>query len=226
MGFAIPVNMVKVVAQSARGGGSAVKRPWLGAKLQSITPELADGLGLKRAAGALVAGVMADSPAGRAGLRTGDVIVSIDDIAVDDHNAFDYRFGTRPLGGQAQLGLLRAGRETTLAVALQVAPDRPREEVLIRARSPLTGAKVGNLSPALAEELRLDSSAEGVVVLEIANGSPSHRLGFQRGDVLIAINEQRVQTSKELERLTRNPQRMWQITILRGGRQVSATFGG
>ncbi len=226
VGFAIPVNMVKVVAQSARGGGSAVKRPWLGAKLQSITPELADGLGLKRAAGALVAGVMADSPAGRAGLRTGDVIVSIDDIAVDDHNAFDYRFGTRPLGGQAQLGLLRAGRETTLAVALQVAPDRPREEVLIRARSPLTGAKVGNLSPALAEELRLDSSAEGVVVLEIANGSPSHRLGFQRGDVLIAINEQRVQTSKELERLTRNPQRMWQITILRGGRQVSATFGG
>jgi S1-C subfamily serine protease len=121
---------------------------------------------------------------------------------------------------------LRAGRETNVVVALQSPPERPREEIVIKGRSPLTGAKVGNLSPALADELRLDASAEGVAVLEVTQGSPAHRLGFQRGDIVVSINEQNVSTSKELERVTSNPQRMWQVTIVRDGRQVSATFGG
>ena len=131
IGFAIPANMVRVVVASAQGGGSAVKRPWLGAKLQAVTPEIADSLGLKRPAGALVASVVADSPAARAGLEAGDLIVSIDSQAVDDPNAFDYRFATKPLGGTAQLGVLRAGREIKLAVALQTAPETPRDEIVI-----------------------------------------------------------------------------------------------
>ena len=154
IGFAIPANMVQVVAASARGGGSAVKRPWLGAKLQGMTPEIAEGLGLKRNTGALVASITSNSPAAKAGLKTGDVIISIDDQDIEDQNAFDYRFGTRPLGGHAQVGLLRAGRETKVTVELLTAPERPREEIVIKSRSPLTGAKVGNLSPALADELR------------------------------------------------------------------------
>lgn len=226
IGFAIPANMVQVVAASAKGGGNAVKRPWLGAKLQNVTPEIAEGLGLKRASGALVASVSANSPAAKAGLKSGDVIVSIDGQSVEDQNGFDYRFGLRPLGGNAQIGLLRGANETTATVALMTAPERPREEIVIKARSPLTGAKVGNLSPALADELRLDPSTEGVVVLEIAGGSPAQRLGFQRGDVVLAINEKKVETSKELERVTRDTNRMWQITILRNGRQVTAQFGG
>jgi Do/DeqQ family serine protease len=226
IGFAIPAEMVKVVVASARGGGSAVKRPWLGAKLQNVTPEIAESLGLKRNSGALVAGVSANSPAAKAGIKTGDVIVSIEEQTVDDQNGFDYRFGTRPLGGQARLGVVRGGRETSLVVALQSAPDGPREEVVIKSRSPLSGAKVGNLSPALAEELRLDPSAEGVVVIELGKGSIAQRLGFQRGDVVLAINDRRVATSKELERATRDPARLWEITILRGGRQVTAQFPG
>src|SRR5499427_6805112 len=76
IGFAIPANMVRVVVASARGGGSVVKRPWLGAKLQAVTPEIADSLSLKRPAGALVSSITARSPAARAGLKTGDVIIS------------------------------------------------------------------------------------------------------------------------------------------------------
>jgi len=226
IGFAIPANMVQVVAASAKRGGNAVKRPWLGAKLQNITPELAEGLGLKRASGALVASVSSNSPAARAGLKSGDVIVSIDGQTVEDQNGFEYRFGLRPLGGHAQVGVLRGANETTVAVALVTAPERPREEIVIKARSPLTGAKVGNLSPALADELRLDPATEGVVVLEIAGGSPAQRLGFQRGDVVLEINEKKVGTSKELEKVTRDTNRLWQITILRNGRQVTAQFGG
>jgi len=226
IGFAIPAEMVKVVVASARGGGSAVKRPWLGAKLQNVTPEIAEGLALKRNSGALVAGVSANSPAAKAGIKTGDVIVSIEEQVVDDQNGFDYRFGTKPLGGQARLGLIRGGRETTVVVALQSAPDGPRDEVVLKARSPLSGAKIANLSPALAEELRLDPSAEGVVVLELGRASIAQRLGFQRGDVVLAVNDRRVATSKDLEKATRDPARMWEITILRGGRQVTARFPG
>src|SRR6202521_2016995 len=98
IGFAIPANMVRVVVASAKGGGKAVKRPWLGAKLQEITPEIAETLGVKRPAGALVANVVANSPAARAGLKSSDLIVAIDGQTVDDTNAFDYRFATRPLG--------------------------------------------------------------------------------------------------------------------------------
>src|ERR1044072_5660208 len=101
IGFAIPANMVRVVVASAKSGGKAVKRPWLGARLQAVTPEIAETLGLKLPSGALVANVAPNSPAARAGLKPSDLIVAIDGQTVDDPNAFDYRFATRPLGGSA-----------------------------------------------------------------------------------------------------------------------------
>src|SRR5213592_1547605 len=104
IGFAIPANMVKVVVASAKSGGSIVKRPWLGARLQAVTPEIAEGLGLKRPSGALVATVTPMSPAARAGLKTSDLIVAIDAQPVEDANAFDYRFATKAIGGSARLG--------------------------------------------------------------------------------------------------------------------------
>src|SRR5690242_18619203 len=226
IGFAIPVNMVRGVIASAQGGSSVVRRPWLGAKLQAVTPEIADGLGLKRPAGALVASISAKSPAARAGLKTGDLIVSIDDQPVDDPNAFDYRFATKALGGQTQLGVMRAGQETKVAVALQTAPESPRDEIVIRARSPLLGAKVANLSPALAEELRLDSTAEGVAVVDIARGSVAQSLGFQKGDVVVSINNEQIGTTGDLEKVIAKQSRLWRVTISRAGQQISVVFGG
>jgi Do/DeqQ family serine protease len=226
IGFAIPVNMVRGVIASAQGGSSVVRRPWLGAKLQAVTPEIADGLGLKRPAGALVASISARSPAARAGLKTGDLIVTVDGQPVDDPNAFDYRFATKALGGQAQLGVIRGGQETRVSVALQTAPESPRDEVVIRARSPLLGAKVANLSPALAEELRLDSAAEGVAVVDIANGSVAQNLGFQKGDVVVAVNDEQIATTADLQRAVAKASRLWRVTISRGGQQISVVFGG
>jgi Do/DeqQ family serine protease len=226
IGFAIPVNMVRGVIASAQGGSNVVRRPWLGAKLQAVTAEIADGLGLKRPTGALVASITAKSPAARAGLKTGDLIVSVDNQPIEDPNAFDYRFATKALGGQAQLGVIRGGHETKVAVALQTAPESPRDEVVIRARSPLLGATVANLSPALAEELRLDSTAEGVAVVEIAKGSVAQSLGFQKGDVLVAVNNEQIAHTADLERVVAKPARLWRVTINRNGKQISVVFGG
>jgi Do/DeqQ family serine protease len=226
IGFAIPVNMVKVVIASAKSGGTTVRRPWLGAKLQTVTPDIAESLGLKRPTGALVASVIERSPAAKAGLKSGDLIVAIDGQLVDDSNAFDYRFATKPLGGSAQLGIMRGGKETRLAVALEVAPETPRDEIVIRARSPFMGVKVANVSPALAEELRLDPASEGVAVLDVANGSLAQNLGFQRGDVIAQVNDEKVSRTRDLDRIAREPARRWRITIMRGGQTISVTFGG
>jgi Do/DeqQ family serine protease len=226
IGFAIPVNMVKVVIASAKTGGTTVKRPWLGAKLQSVTPDIAESLGLKRPSGALVAGVTEKSPAARAGLRTGDLIVAVDGQLVDDSNAFDYRFATKLPGGQAQLGVVRAGKEVKLAVALETAPETPRDEILIQARSPFMGVKIANISPALADELRLDPAAEGVAVLEVSNGSLAQNLGFQRGDVIAQVNDRKIERTRDLDNVAKQSNRQWRITIVRGGQKISVTFGG
>jgi Do/DeqQ family serine protease len=226
IGFAIPANMVRVVVSSAKGGGTAVKRPWLGAKLQAVTPEIAETLGLKRPTGALVASVTPKSPAARSGLKTGDLILAIDGQLVEDPNAFDYRFATKPLGGSAQLGVSRGGKELKLTVALETAPETPREELVIKSRSPFLGVTVANLSPALAEELRLDTTLEGVVIVGIAERSPAASVGFQRGDMILTVNNEQVAKTHDLERITRNPNRLWRITIMRGGQQISVVFGG
>jgi Do/DeqQ family serine protease len=226
IGFAIPANMVKVVVASAKTGGSSVKRPWLGARLQPVTPEIAESIGIKRPAGALVANVSEQSPAGRAGLKTSDLISSIDGQAIDDPNAFDYRFATKALGGSAKLGVLRGGKEVTLTVALEAAPDRPHEERVISSPSPFQGAKVSNLSPALADELRLDPAVEGVVIVDIANGSPAQNLGFQRGDLVLTVNSAPIAKTADLQKVTGQQSRVWRITIRRGGQDMSVELRG
>jgi Do/DeqQ family serine protease len=226
IGFAIPANMVRVVVASAKSGGKAVQRPYLGARLQAVTPEIAETLNLKRPSGALVANVAPGSPAARAGLKVSDLIVSIDGQMIDDPNAFDYRFATRPLGGSAQVEIQRGGRPVKIAIPLEVAPDTGRDEIVIKSRSPFQGARVANISPALADQLRIDSNIEGIVVVEFEDNSPAQGVGFQKGDIILAVNNQKIAKTSDLERITREPQRLWRITVVRGGQQLSVTLGG
>ncbi len=226
IGFAIPANMVKVVVASARNGGSTVRRPWLGARLQAVTPEIAESLGLKRPAGALVASVVPSGVAARAGLKTSDLIIAIDGQPVEDPNAFEYRFATKGLGGNARLGVLRAGKEVTLNVALETAPEAALDEVVIKSPSPFQGVKVSNLSPALADDLRLEPSSQGVVILDVEDGSPAQRLGFQRGDMVLSVNNAKIARTRDLERAVSQQSRAWRITILRGGQQMSVELRG
>src|SRR6185503_15337413 len=112
------------------------------------------------------------------------------------------------------------------AVPLESAPDTRRDEVVIHARSPFSGAKVANLSPALAEELHLEAPSEGVVIVEIEEGSPASSFGFQRGDLILVVNNERIAKPQDLERVARSGSRLWRITLSRGGQQISVVLSG
>ncbi len=226
IGFAIPANMVRVVVASAEHGGKTVQRPWLGAKLQAVSADIADSLGLKRPTGALITNVLRDSPAANAGLKVGDLILSIDGQEVDDPNAFDYRFATKPLGGTAELGLRRNGRAMTVRVALRTAPKAPLDEITIRSRSPFFGAKVANISPAVADELQLGNIDHGVVILDVDAGSYASNIGFRRGDIVEQVNNEPVEKTRDLARIAAESHRTWRIVLRRGGRRITAVFGG
>ena len=225
IGFAIPANMVRVVVTSAERGGKAVKRPWLGARLQAVTPEIAETLGLSRPTGALVVKVVPGSPAARGGLKLSDLIVAVDSQPIDDPNAFGYRFATRPIGGTTQIEVQRDGKLMKLAIPLEVAPDTQRNEIVITSRSPFQGARVANISPAVADELRLDND-DGVVITELANDGTAANVGFQKGDVILAVNGVKINDTDDLQRVTRERSRLWRITVMRGGQQIHVTLGG
>ena len=218
--------MVRVVVASAKSGGKAVKRPWLGARLQAVTPEIAETLGLRVPSGALVANVTPASPAARAGLKLSDLVVAIDGQTIDDPNGFDYRFATRPLGGSAQIDVQRGGKTIKLTVPLETAPDTGRDEIVLTTRSPFQGAKVANISPAVADELRLDADTQGVVIVDLADGGTAASVGFQKGDIILGVNDQKIAKTGDLEKATRQTARLWRIVVVRGGQQINVTLGG
>ncbi|MFG1375872.1 DegQ family serine endoprotease [Xanthobacter autotrophicus] len=227
IGFAIPVNMVRVVVEQAKSGSKAVRRPWLGAKLQRVTPDIAESLGLPRPTGVLVQDVVTQSPAAKAGLKVGDLIVAVEGQAIDDPESLNYRFATRPIGGKAALAVNRGGKEVSLVVVLEGAPETvPRDEVVVRARSPFAGATVVNLSPAVAEELKVDANATGVVIYDVDDNSPAAAAGLKPGDVVMEVNGEKIGRTRDLEQLVRTPLRAWRVTVGRGGRTITALLPG
>jgi Do/DeqQ family serine protease len=227
IGFAIPSAMVRLVVDSAKAGARTVRRPWFGARLQALTVDVADGLGLDRPAGSVVASVVDKGPAEQAGLRRSDVILSVDGVAADDPESFGYRYATRPIGGTTTLTVLRAGKRISVSVKLVAAPEtRPRDLVKLTSRSPLAGLTVGNLSPALAEELSVETGSEGVVVSEVEEGSTAANVGFQKGDLIKALNGEAMTSSREVEAMLKDRRRAWEVTITRNGQTITSVFPG
>jgi S1-C subfamily serine protease len=218
--------MVRAVLDSAKGGARVVRRPWLGASLQAVDGEIAMGLGLERPTGVIVSGVNETGPAADAGLRRGDVILEVDGQPVDNPESFGYRFALKGLSGQTNLTVLRNGQRQTMRVALMPAPEtRPRDPVRVRGRTPLTGATLLNMSPAVAEELQLDTSSEGVVVADLDDGAIAGQVGFQKGDQILAIDGRRIASTREVERSLRSGGPYWEITVSRGGRIFTSVLG-
>ncbi|HWM47605.1 MAG TPA: trypsin-like peptidase domain-containing protein [Xanthobacteraceae bacterium] len=221
IGFAVPSNMVSFVLDAAREGKTLIRRPWLGATLSSIDGATAARLGLEYRTGALIKSLRAGAPAEAAGLKVDDIVVAIDDHAISDPNALDYRLGMLPVSGKATLGILRGGERRTIDVALGAAPEsRPRLATKIRAASPLQGATVCNLSPAVAEELGLEAGSDGVAVCDVDAGSTAQRMGFQRGDILLRVNNAKVVNAPDLARMLQKD-KLRQVEVDRGGERLA-----
>ena len=218
IGFAIPSNMVRTVISGLASGGRVV-RPWLGAEGQQVTPDLAASLNLDRPAGVLINGVHRDGPAYRAGLKIGDVILSIDGRDVEDPEALRFRITTKPVGDQAELRLWRGGRLRSAKLRIERPPESPSPDMTeIGGEHPLQGATVANLSPALADRIGAGLLAQGVVIMEIRRGTAAQRFRFQPGDIIRDINGTRIESVSQLKRILLRPADRWRITIERDGK--------
>jgi Do/DeqQ family serine protease len=215
VGFAIPSNMVKLIVDSAVSGRK-LERPWLGAKLEGVTREMAEALGLERVAGALVARVYAKGPGAEAGLQAGDVILSVDGYDVPDGRAALYRLTTHGVGKTAKLDILRKGKRMAVTVALRPAPELGKDDVRnLSGTHPFEGARVANIIPGAGDAMGL-SQDDGVVVLSVRPGSTAARIGFRTGDIIVQVGGAKIDTVNELEAQLKERRRIWQLVLKRG----------
>ena len=226
IGFAIPSNMVAAVVASAISDGKVI-RPWLGATGQTVDADIARSLDLRIPSGVLVNSVHRGGPADRAGLTVGDVIVAVNGKEVPDVNALRFRIATLKTGGTAKIEVMRRITRLSLSVPLQAAPEIPPRDVsVIAGQTPYAGAEVANLSPALADELGLDTEEKGVIVLRVQRGAPANRIGLQPGDVLVRLNGRPIDTVATLKSLVTRAPPPWRIEVKRGGRVLQIVIRG
>ena len=220
IGFAIPSNLVRVVVDGIVSGGRAI-RPWVGARGQAVDQDIADSLELPRPMGVLINELHIKSPLNEAGLRVGDVIVAVDGHEVFDLQGLRFRFVTRPIGQTVTLSAVRQGRDIDVEVELIAPPEEPIRDVRnISGYNPLAGSVVGNLSPAFAKELNVDSNKTGVIVLEVGPGYAA-RLGLRPGDIITEISGTKIDTTAELLSILEVEQGRWQVVIDRGGNTMN-----
>lgn len=225
IGFAIPSDMVRTVVASAAKGGD-ILRAWTGLTGQTLTQDLAEGFGLDRPGGVIVSDIYRGGPADQAGLRSGDIVLSVDNRRIEDFESLRYRLATSKLGDKVRLDVWRDRRKISLDMPLIAAPETPaRNETTLRGPHPLSGAVVANLSPAMAEELELPGVWEGVIITKIIRGTTVQRAGFRPGDIIVSVNGQRVERVAKLVDVTENRPQSWLITYSRQGRVFKVQFG-
>ncbi|MEM9332241.1 MAG: Do family serine endopeptidase [Pseudomonadota bacterium] len=219
IGFAIPSNMVEVAIQSS-ATGDTLARPWIGASFQEVTAEIAQSLGMDRPRGALVVGIAKESPAAKAGIEVGDVLLAVNGNRIPHINALDYRLTTVGIGNVAEFLVLSRQQFLNKQIRLMSAPETiPANETELPRRSVLGGAVIANLSPALAQKIKIPSDKGGVVILQVQRGSPASANRLRPGDILREINGELVTRVRDVEPLIRQDLRRWVFVVERQGRE-------
>jgi serine protease Do len=197
IGFAIPVNVAKELLVSLRDKGRVV-RGWLGVQVQRVTPELAKSFGLNRERGALVADVMPNTPAERAGIERGDVIIEFNGRKIEEMNDLPRIVANVSPGSEVPVKLMRKGQERTVRVKV----DEMKEERVAAAGSGTIeeslGMTVQELTPEIARNLGM-SDTKGIVVTNVEENSPADTAGIQRGDVILEMNQRKIDSLKDYQ---------------------------
>jgi len=228
IGFAIPSNMVRTIIAAVSSGKKSVVRPWIGINGQDVTAEVATSLNLARPSGMLINEIHQASPAKKAGLKAGDVIVGVNGKSIEDPAAFRYRIATLAVGSDAVLDVQRGGKSEKVSIKLIAPPeDPPRDETTVKGRNPLAGAVIANLSPAVNEEYGIRGVERGVIVLKlIANDAPAAGVGIQPGDIVLKINNTETATVREvMSALKGSDINGWRVTIRRGDNVINFMVG-
>jgi serine protease Do len=220
IGFAIPIDLAKEILPQLEAKGH-VTRGWLGVSIQSITPDLAKAFHLQKEQGALVAQVLPDSPAAKARLRAGDVIVAYDGHPIARSSDLPRLVAATPIGQTATIQVLREGKPLTLSVQIAELPEPQQLAAAGSAREAL-GLTVQPMTPVLAQELGVKDKT-GVVVARVHEGSPSAEAGLQPGDVIVEANGQPVKTVADLRRALA-AQKPGEPTLLRLHRKDASLF--
>ncbi|UIJ73805.1 Do family serine endopeptidase [Aurantimonas sp. HBX-1] len=221
IGFAIPSNMVASFVRAAREG-DRFEQPFVGAGFATVTPDIAEALGLDRPTGALVHEVGEATPAAEAGLEVGDVILAVGEVPIDSPDALGYRLATTGIGGVARLQILRGDERLSVDLPLQPAPETPpRDERVLGGETPFAGATVLNLSPRVASELDLPMNKTGVVVTAVARRSYAARFGLRPRDILLSLNGQAIESTEALEAMLGGRFLGWRFELERDGRRMS-----
>ena len=225
IGFAIPSNLVRIYAESA-ADGRKVERPWVGAKLEPMSREIAEGLGLNRVSGAVVTRLFDKGPAANAGILAGDVITHVDGVEVTDARAVFYRLMTKGIGQAARLTIVRRSAPVDVSLPLVAAPKPGKDDAKdLSGNHPLDGARISNILPSVADDLGIDQ-ADGVVVISVRNGSAAQILGFQLGDIIVSIDDEPIATVAAAEHALAARRRLWQISVKRGVRVLQLQVPG
>jgi Do/DeqQ family serine protease len=227
IGFAIPSAMVRAVLSQALAGSKQVARAWIGVLCQDVTQDIATSVGLSAPQGAIVTHIDEDSPAQKAGLKVGDLILKVGDSDIGDSAALDYRLAVAGIGAAVNLQIWRNGVMTAVNVVTEAEPQLDEADLtLLGGRSPLTGAVVADLSATTIDRMHLKNVSRGAVIVDIEPHSPAARVGFRPGDVVVTAQGEDVESAEQLTKLVESDSRLWRIKFNRGGHISSLVIGG
>ena len=203
VGFAVPVNLAHHVMTQLVDNGRVV-RGYLGVGIQDLDPKMAKAFDIEDTRGAVVRSVQPDGPASEAGLEQGDVIVGMNGERFDDARELRLSVATEQPGSTVRLAVVRGGLERSIPVKLGELPDGDREPVSSSsAGSSFQGLSVDELTPAVARQLDLPAGTEGVVVVNVKQGSAAAEAGLRRGDVIREVARQPVKSVMEYRQAIR-----------------------
>jgi Do/DeqQ family serine protease len=215
IGFAVPINMAGAVMKQLIAHGE-VRRGQLGVTIQDVTPDLAQALGIKADRGAIISQVLEGSAAETAGLRSGDVVLAVDGVRVEDAGDLRNLVGMTPPGASVELELERDGRIMTVSMRIGGAARSEMGEPAT-ASPLLEGARLSPLGP----EMPGYGDVEGVAVVSVVQSSPADRAGLRTGDVITAVNNEPVTSVEELtSKLTKRGDSPMALTVYRNGSAI------